>query len=158
MKIISHRGNIRGPRPDRENAPSYIDCAIKLGLEVEIDLRYMEEKYFLGHDTPDYEVSERWLRERKDSLWIHCKNLSASNRLQELDMGALFFCHTSDPYILTSNGCLWVHDLSSDLTSRCIVPLMDKGSLEKFRGPSTYAICTDEVEFGKYILRAKGLF
>ena len=27
MKLISHRGNIRGPIPEKENRPSYIDCA-----------------------------------------------------------------------------------------------------------------------------------
>ena len=31
MIIISHRGNIRGPVPDKENRPSYIDCAIGNG-------------------------------------------------------------------------------------------------------------------------------
>ena len=31
MKIISHRGNIRGRVPGRENAPSYIDCALGNG-------------------------------------------------------------------------------------------------------------------------------
>ena len=39
MKIISHRGNVRGAIPDRENRPSYIDCAIGNGYDVEIDLR-----------------------------------------------------------------------------------------------------------------------
>ena len=39
MKIISHRGNIRGPIPDKENRPSYIDCAIGNGYDVEIDVR-----------------------------------------------------------------------------------------------------------------------
>ena len=36
MKLISHRGNIRGPVPGRENAPSYIDCALGNGYDVEI--------------------------------------------------------------------------------------------------------------------------
>ena len=32
MKIISHRGNIKGPLPDQENRPSYIDCAWEAGM------------------------------------------------------------------------------------------------------------------------------
>ena len=38
MKIISHRGNIRGPNPEKENRPSYIDCALGNGYDVEIDI------------------------------------------------------------------------------------------------------------------------
>ena len=38
MKIISHRGNIRGKVPGRENAPSYIDCALGNGYDVEFDV------------------------------------------------------------------------------------------------------------------------
>ena len=35
MKIISHRGNVRGPIPEKENRPSYIDCALGNGYDVE---------------------------------------------------------------------------------------------------------------------------
>ena len=31
MKLISHRGNIRGSISEKENRPSYIDCAIGNG-------------------------------------------------------------------------------------------------------------------------------
>ena len=52
MKIISHRGNIRGAIPDKENRPSYIDCAIGSGYDVEIDLRMIDGELWLGHDEP----------------------------------------------------------------------------------------------------------
>jgi len=42
MIIISHRGNINGPLVDKENRPSYIDSAIKLDYDVEVDLRIEE--------------------------------------------------------------------------------------------------------------------
>ena len=48
MKIISHRGNIRGASPDKENRPSYIDCAIGSGYDVEIDLRMIDGELWLG--------------------------------------------------------------------------------------------------------------
>ena len=31
MQLISHRGNIFGPIPEKENHPNYIDCAINDG-------------------------------------------------------------------------------------------------------------------------------
>ena len=47
MIIISHRGNIRGPIPDKENRPSYIDCAIGNGYHVEIDVRSINGELWL---------------------------------------------------------------------------------------------------------------
>jgi len=54
MKIISHRGNVRGPIKDKENRPSYIDCALGNGYDVEIDLRVIGDELWLGHDEPQY--------------------------------------------------------------------------------------------------------
>ena len=39
MKYISHRGNINGKDLMLENSPKYIDRALKLGYDVEIDIR-----------------------------------------------------------------------------------------------------------------------
>ena len=75
MKIISHRGNIRGAIPDHENRPSYIDCAMGSGYDVEIDLRVVDGELWLGHDEPQYKIEHSWLEPRKEFLWIHCKDL-----------------------------------------------------------------------------------
>ena len=81
MKIISHRGNVRGPIPDKENRPSYIDCAIGNGYDVEIDVRLIAGQLWLGHDEPQYKVEHSWLQPRKEYLWIHCKDLAAAKVL-----------------------------------------------------------------------------
>jgi len=47
--LISHRGNIDG-KTLLENQPSYIDDAIDLGYDVEIDIWYIGDKLYLGHD------------------------------------------------------------------------------------------------------------
>jgi hypothetical protein len=156
MKIISHRGNIVGPNPSRENTPSYIDTAISAGYEVEVDIRFINEKYYLGHDTPDYEVTQTWLVKRKDKLWIHCKNVEAANELSQIG-SVQFFCHTSDPFVLTSNGFVWAHDLSIETTNRIIIPLLGEQDLIEYQGKSAYAACTDYVSFAKFILKQKGL-
>lgn len=61
MKIISHRGNLDGPTPDRENSPDFIKKALKSGYHVEIDLRIIDGKFWLGHDGPQYEVVSEFL-------------------------------------------------------------------------------------------------
>ena len=64
MILISHRGNINTVNLERENTKSYIQEAIDLGYDVEIDVRYADDKFWLGHDEPDYEVELEWLLER----------------------------------------------------------------------------------------------
>jgi len=157
MKLISHRGNIKGPNPSRENSPSYIDTAISAGYDVEIDVNYTNGKFYLGHDTPDYEITEKWLFVRKNKLWIHCKNLAAATKLGEL-RGYNFFCHTSDSFVLTSNQYVWVHDLSLGLNDRTIIPLLSDDDIKKYKGVVTYAVCTDYITFAEYDLKQKGLY
>ena len=38
MKLISHRGNLEGRKPELENNPEYIDEALSKGYDVEIDV------------------------------------------------------------------------------------------------------------------------
>lgn len=145
MKIISHRGNLKGRVPNKENRPSYIDCAIQLGYDVEVDVRYINNQFWLGHDTPDYKVSVEWLNKRKDKLWIHCKDIQSSQRLTSLPVDFKFFCHSNDPYILTSTGHLWVHDLTLNLDNQCIIPLLSENEIKSNKINYIYAVCTDYV-------------
>jgi hypothetical protein len=55
MILISHRGNISGPNPERENHPDYILEALQAGYEVEIDVWFVDGKFKLGHDGPQYD-------------------------------------------------------------------------------------------------------
>jgi hypothetical protein len=75
--LISHRGNLNGKIVERENHPDYIDEAINLGYDVEIDIWVVDGYIFLGHDYPDYKIDIGWLTDRLDKLWIHCKNIEA---------------------------------------------------------------------------------
>ena len=138
MKIISHRGNVRGPIPDRENRPSYIDCAIGNGYDVEIDVRLIAGQLWLGHDEQQYKVEHSWLHPRKEYLWIHCKDLAAAKECWEYQS----FCHTSDPYTYTSTGKIWLHDLSMKIDNNVIIPMIDDIDYAPMKG-KPYAICTD---------------
>ena len=74
MILISHRGNLDGVNPDRENSPSYIQEAISSGFDVEIDVHWCGNGIWLGHDGPECEVPISFLEEIKNGVWIHCKN------------------------------------------------------------------------------------
>ena len=57
MILISHRGNTEGCNEKKENSPDYIDNAISLGFDVEIDVRYLNGDLYLGHDLPQYKIN-----------------------------------------------------------------------------------------------------
>ena len=144
-KIISHRGNINGPVPEKENKPSYIDCAIQLGFEVEVDIRYINNEFWLGHDEPQYKIELSWINLRKDKLWFHCKDQESSIKLIELNDGYKFFCHKSDDYVLTSTGHMWVHNLDSKISVKCIIPLLSEHDISHYNNSTPGFVCTDFV-------------
>lgn len=109
MIKISHRGNLKGKEEAYENNPEYIDSALAQGYDVEIDLWYTENNYWLGHDEPQYQVSLTWLESRKNKLWVHCKNIEALVQLREAESELNYFWHESDTVTLTSKGFIWAY-------------------------------------------------
>jgi hypothetical protein len=108
--IISHRGNLYGPDPNSENSPKQIQSVIHLGLDVEVDLWWVNGCFYLGHDELQYEVSAEWLHHYRDNLWIHCKNGTALEKVSNSFLKDLrYFFHITDSYTLVSNGVVWTH-------------------------------------------------
>lgn len=141
MILIAHRGNTNGPRPELENHPDYIDAAIAMGYKVEIDLRFLDGKWFLGHDKGQYEVSLKWLEVRKHDLYIHCKNMNALVRLQKSRFHT--FWHENDDFTLTSAGVIWAYpgqEIDSCKTAIAVMPETANTNLKNYTG-----ICSDYV-------------
>tara|TARA_B100001057_G_scaffold500214_1_gene614096 strand:+ start:983 stop:1426 length:444 start_codon:yes stop_codon:yes gene_type:complete len=110
MILISHRGNLDG-ESNYENNPDFIEKVINLGYDVEIDLRLNNGELYLGHDNPEYLISDNWLLDKKDKLWVHCKDL---NTIEKLSCNSIFqnvnyFFHEEDKMTITSKGFLWVY-------------------------------------------------
>ena len=120
MILISHRGNINGPDVEKENHPDYIQKALDLGYNVEIDVWSINKQFYLGHDKPQYEVSRDFLQDPK--FWCHAKNIEAFYRMIDDNKIHCFF-HDQDEVALTSKGYFWS---SSDeqMTSKsiCVMP------------------------------------
>ena len=105
--LISHRGNTSG-KSLLENSPDYIDNALEKGFDVEIDIRYIDNKLLLGHDKGQYPISLDWLNERKNKLWVHCKDKYSIEYLNSKSSEIHFFFHEDDDLTITSKGFLWV--------------------------------------------------
>ena len=102
MILISHRGNVYGPEPRLENSPVYINSALQENYFVEIDVWKIKDSWFLGHDGPAYETTEKFLTQK--NLLIHAKNLDALKCLLELDVHC--FWHQEDFYTITNRGLI----------------------------------------------------
>ena len=141
--FISHRGNINGRIPDRENHPDYIDETINLGYDVEIDLWYVAEKFWLGHDKPEYETTLSWITTRKDKLWVHCKNHEAMVYLSLYQLMNLnWFWHQEDDMTLTSKRFMWVYPGKQPIkNSIAVMPEINEDDVSLCLG-----ICSDQIE------------
>jgi len=143
MILISHRGNINGPNPEKENHPEYILAALQAGYDVEIDVWFKNGKFMLGHDKPQYEFPFELLDKNYSRLWIHCKNMDALSVLNNLDPSGdkvNYFWHENDLGVLTSKGYIW----STNLFNRGILvmpELFDKQPIE-----ATLGVCSDNIE------------
>ena len=144
MKLISHRGNLEGPNPDKENHPDYITSALKAGHDVEVDVWYQNKKWYLGHDNPKYQVKYDFLAERK--FWLHAKNGDAFHLLLE-DFTLNVFWHTDGDWVLTSKRYIWTYP-TKQLYPESICVMPERGWMGDLK--KCHAVCTDFVkEFPK---------
>lgn len=140
MKIIAHRGLLDGPDVALENHPIIIELAISLGYDVEIDLRYENNTFYLGHDIAQYEISEEWLHERKNYLWIHCKDVAALLKIKSTDLN--YFWHENDTCTLTSHGYIWAYPGKQPIEgSVAVLPEIHNDDVSV-----CFAVCTDYSE------------
>jgi hypothetical protein len=110
IKKIAHRGNTSGPNTSTENRAETVLKCIEKGFDVEIDLWYVKDKLYLGHDGPKYEIPHSFLSDNRCWLWIHCKQLSAMVYMAECkELGFNFFWHQGDDYTLTSRKYIWTY-------------------------------------------------
>jgi hypothetical protein len=152
VKLIAHRGNISGPNSDEENNPSYIDTALKMSYDVEIDLRYEDQKFYLGHDQAQYKVSQIWLIERKNNLWIHCKDLNSLSALSETEIDFNYFWHQNDDFTLTSKNYIWTYPGKQfSLNSIIVVPESNTPleNLIDILDYDCFGVCSDYLNYVK---------
>lgn len=141
MIKISHRGNVNGREPARENSPEFIDEAIHKGYDVEIDVRW-KNGFYLGHDTPDYAITKDWLLDRKNSLWVHAKNIGALKAI--LNTNLRFFFHEKERHTIICNAnAIWTHDLTESSCSSIIPLLSLEETMMAQRFPIVKGVCTD---------------
>jgi hypothetical protein len=135
FKIISHRGNLDGPIKKLENNPKYVKNALKKGYDVEIDVWYFKNNYFLGHDEPVYKINLNFLKNK--NFWCHAKNFEAMENMLKNKIHC--FWHENDKLTLTSKKFFWCYPKNYIQNGITVVLNKNKNICKnKFTG-----ICTD---------------
>ena len=137
MIFIAHRGNVDGKKIAEENKPSYIEAALSLGYDVEVDIWHIDDGWFLGHDKPQYKIDISFLKNER--LWCHAKNIQAFSRM--LNSKIHCFWHQNDDITLTSRGYIWTYpDQELVTNSVCVMPEITGQNFS-----NCAAICSDVV-------------
>ena len=135
MIKISHRGNTRG-KTEKENHPDQIAQALKLGFHVELDVWRENGEFYLGHDTPEYQVDFSFLD--NPFFFCHCKNFEALFYLNSNLKHADCFMHDSDPATLTKKGYIWTYPANTWNSQSILVDFS-----EKWDYPDAAGVCAD---------------
>lgn len=121
MYFIAHRGNLNGSLPEKENHPEYIQTALDIGFDVEIDVWYIIGQWYLGHDSPQYRIDFEFLLHPK--LWLHAKDLVTLGELLKYSNRLHIFSHSVDPVVLTSRAIPWVYPgYPINKSTICVMP------------------------------------
>ena len=143
MKLIAHRGLLKGPNKNLENQPHQIQTVLDRGYDCEIDLWVFDGRLYLGHDGPQYNVTDQFIKET--GLWIHCKNLDAMAYCQN-DIKLNYFWHENDTYTLTSKGFIWAYPGKPlNEFSVMVLPEWEDETLSNVKDAQCYAVCTDYI-------------
>ena len=118
--LISHRGNLTGKKPERENTPDYINAALAQDYKCEVDVFGYQNKLYLGHDNAQIETTINYLQQ--DGIIAHAKNLDALAIMLQANIHC--FYHHNDDYTLTSRNWIWAFPgLPGTLVYPCIAVL-----------------------------------
>lgn len=138
MIYISHRGNLFGPNLETENRWTTIKECLGKGINVEVDVWRISDKFYLGHDSPGEEINKVNLCKR--GLWCHAKNLSALEKMLSLSINC--FWHENDDFTLTSFGYIWTFPGKETREKSIIV---DNSNNWREKNYKCWGVCSDYI-------------
>lgn len=138
MNLISHRSNLNGINSDKKNNPSYLLSVLNKGFNVEVDVRFENNKFYLGHDFSQFEINKDFLQNK--SVWFNAKTYEALYALHNIN--SHYFWDQEDDYTITSKGYIWTYP-SKKLLPNSICVLPENASYKSF---NCLGVCSDFIE------------
>lgn len=135
---------MNGPGKDLENRPDRINEISNNGIYVEIDLHVIKDTLWLGHDEPQYKITEDFLDNYM--LVTHAKNLDALTYMVKNKSHHNYFWHTDDDYVLTSRKWIWAYP-GSPLNNSCIAVIPETiMPVDQIKTLDVYGVCSDYID------------
>jgi len=141
MILISHRGNLEKKDIYRENTPQAIMECLRLDLHVEIDIWNLNNRFYLGHDSPIIEVPVILLEHPR--IWCHAKNDTAFFKLKE-NNNIHCFWHNTDDYTITSKGYICAYP-GKNINEHTIAVLPEQYNYSQNDLNKCLGICSDNI-------------
>lgn len=155
MRIISHRGNIKGPSYN-ENIKNFYE-ALKYDFDLEIDVREKDNSIWIGHEYAKIPFPVEFLYpEYISKMWLHMKDMNVGKLLPT---NSICFSHDSDDftYVMCGKRLIWLHpDLNCEIEEMILDSRLDPKitivldidgylRLDKYfiKNNSFYGVCTD---------------
>ena len=141
LLLISHRGNLVGADPSRDNNPVAIKDVLSKGLHCEVDVRMVGDTLWLGHDAPTHKVDISFLK--NPSIIAHAKDGQTLRYL--LDSGVHSFWHDKDPFTLTSAGLIWAYPGQEIDGTVCVLPETTGRTSAELLELGCVGVCSDNI-------------
>lgn len=160
MLLISHRGNVDGVTPSKENTIPYMQEALNREFYVEVDIYEHAGELYFGHEYggSGQRVDWSFLKHNAGKLLIHCKDSKTLLTLRHYDFLAIFY-QDHDDYAIASNDWIIAHSKQGGMVydkkdrnlSGTIIMLPEKNGLGKkfLEELGCFGICSDIISFYK---------
>lgn len=155
MKIIAHRALLEGPNSILENHPDQIEQAIFSGFSAEIDLRFIDGLWWLGHDKPQYQIEWGFIQYYAADLYLHAKDIFTLYELIKRDLEKKYhlnseyvnpieyFYHNEDDCALTSRGYIWSYPRDTILLTKRSIAVLPELIPNWLNLDKCFGVCTD---------------
>lgn len=141
MIYIAHRGNIDGRNESLENTIYSIHKCLDMNLHVEVDIWYVDNVLYLGHDQPATKIKVELLQNEK--IWCHAKNIEALLYLARYD-DIHYFWHENDAYTITSKKIIWAYP-GQPVNNKSICVKPELYNYSNYELLNALGICSDNI-------------
>ena len=147
MLYIAHRAILNGKK-EGENHPEQVKYCLDRGLDVEIDVWYADDSFWLGHDHPLYQIEIEFLLQ--NGLWVDCKNIKAVQGLKTYSI-VNYFTIDKDDFTFTSKNWIWLSPTYQKpyKDAICVMPEDPQWNFTEENLLDFAGICTDNVYYYK---------
>lgn len=141
MLVYAHRGNLTGSISENENTIGQIKRALAKNVNVEVDVFYINDILYLGHDKPQEKIEKEFLKNNR--ILTHAKDIQTMfylSQFREINS----FIQKDENISVSTHGNVIVHQhYSFNLDWANSKTIMVDLNLNKYKTPNVGGIITD---------------